>query len=386
MNELSPQMNRFRTDWMPPLLTGLVMFVVSTTSFYLPVFFKETLGFSGTQIGLLFALQAVTGLLAAFPTGLGNDRITSRTLAGAGIFVQAIGLALMALVKSFFPYLVVFFIWTLANNVFRLSMDLQVLKTDDGLRTGRRIAWYQTMRFGGAGLGIVVAGYLLNSLDFQKTFLAVAIALTVLLLIVRLLVPTPVTRANLAEYRADFFTPRVILFTGWLFLFSTHWGAEQTCYSLFLRSHFHLELHQMGWYMCAEFIALIAALLLAAPYVDKQFTIGKLALYGLLASGIGHVGMALTPLAFSVAFRMLHGVGDGFIFFVFFLGAFRLFNIQRMGGNAGLLQFSMMGGAILGALIYSPIGERFGYGLPFWISGGMLLLLTLPLLFRARRA
>jgi len=37
-------------------------------------------------------------------------------------------------------------------------------------------------------------------------------------------------------------------------------------------------------------------------------------------------------------------------------------------------------------LIYSPLGERFGYGLPFWISGGVLLLLTLPLLFRPRRA
>ena len=84
----------------------------------------------------------------------------------------------------------------------------------------------------------------------------------------------------------------------------------------------------------------------------------------------------------SFFFRLIHGVGDALIFVIFFLGIFRLFRIERMGGNTGLMNMTTMLGMVAGSLIYSPIGESYGYGVPIWISGVLTLLLIPPLLLK----
>jgi len=355
------------------------MVATGVTNFFLSVFFSEKLGFSGRQIGVLFAAQALTGVLASFPTGLGNDRITSRTFIGAGLVFQAIGFALMGWVRMFVPYLLIFFFWSLSNNVFKSSLDVQILKTDTGERTGSRIGFYQAWRYGGLAVGTIGAGYILHLLDFQKSLFTVAALCLALSWMSRGLAPTPVTRVRLSDYFADFSSPRAILFAGWLFLFATHWGAEYTCYGLFLRKGLHLSLQQMGLYMSAEFAAVLVTLLLVRNRTNGKRRLRNVAIAGLVASGAGHIGMVLRPVALSLAFRSLHGLGDGLMVLVMYIGLARLFSIERLGGNAGLVNLSTMLGFVTGSLIYGPMGEHLGYSVPFWISGALTILLALPI-------
>jgi sugar phosphate permease len=134
----APAHTETRTDWLPSIIIGIFMLFSSMTNFFLSVFFSEELHFNGGQIGILYASLALTGVLAAFPTGLSNDRITSRTLIGGSLLVQSIGFFLQGSVRSFLIFLPIFFIWSLSNNVFRNSLDAQILKTDTGVRTGHR--------------------------------------------------------------------------------------------------------------------------------------------------------------------------------------------------------------------------------------------------------
>jgi MFS family permease len=379
-NEIAKEYGAFQTDWLPGMLTFVLMFASSVGTFFLPIYLSEHLGFSGAQIGLLFSFLAAGGILAAIPSGIGNDRITSRTLIIAALVMLFIGFVLMGIVQSFVLFLSVYFIFTISSNLFRMSVDVQVLKHDKGNETGGRIGLYQAFRFGGIGIGTIVAGYLIEELGFQATLMGAGVICLLLTLPAWGLPPTHVKKVHMSDYIADFSNKKVLFFAGWLMLFATHWGAEYTSYPLFLRKEFGLSMIGMGWYMSGEF----AAILLTAAIVGRRLKgnnwIRPVTIAGLALSGIGHIGMVFPPIALSFAFRALHGIGDGLIFLVFYIGIARLFKAERIGGNAGLLNFASMIGMIIGAMVFGPMGEKYGYAMPLWITGVLCLVLIVPIL------
>jgi MFS family permease len=377
--QITHKATSIHTDWLPSIVAGVLMLFSAVGAFFLTVYFKENLHYSGTQIGVLFALQAVTGVLAALPTGFGNDRITSRTMIAIGLVVQAAGFALLGYVIDFSWLLLVFVVWSLISAMLKLSLDVQVLKTDNGERTGSRLGLYQAWRYAGATIGTIFIGYVIARLGFEKALVISGAACLLLIPLTRWLVPTKVARIRLSDYQADLGKPQVLLFGLWMFLFTTHWGAEYTCYGPFLRSNLHLDMIGLGWYMSAEYIAVLVAALLAGRALNRPERMRVFALVGLLASGVGSVGMVFPPVFVSVLFRALHGLGDGTMLVVLYLGISRLFSIERMGGNTGFVTMATMLGFVLGALIYGWLGDFKGYALPLWVSGVLTTLLTLPL-------
>jgi len=383
VNQIASQNKR---DIYPAALHGIFSFVTSASNFFLPIFFSENLGFTGAQIGALYAMQAITGVLAAFPAGWGNDRVTSRSLVATGLAVQSAAFILMATVKPFPIYFLVFFFWSMAFNLYRISMDVQVLKTDQGAGFAKRILIFQALRFSGLAIGTAAAGYFLAHFDFRVCLLAIAAACFSLTIFAKNLSPTPVAKPDLTEYSGDIRQPKVLLFALWFFAFSLHWGAEMTCYGLFLRQEMHLSLIGVGWYMAGEFgaMALCFFVLLHYRQAFERRSIRSIAIVGLVLSAIGSLGMLIHPVEISFVFRMAHGVGDALILLILYLRISRLFAIERMGGNTGFLNLAAMLGLCSGALIFSPVGDHFGYATPFWISGILLFVLAFPPMFLRR--
>ncbi|GEM_PF-291842 len=369
-----------KADWMPAILLGTYTVTTAITYFFIVVFFKEQLKFSALQIGILFSVQAVTGILASFPAGMGNDRFSSRMMIAGGLFSQAVCFFLMSVVTSFIPFAVVFTAWSLFSWVFRLSIDVYFLKTDTRDAIGRRIGFFQAWRFVGMAVGTVFAGYLITGLDFKVSFRIIGLVCLGLSLLSGLMPVTATTLVRLSDYRADFANKRVLLFSVWMLLFATHWGAEQTSYGLFLRKALCLSFSGMGLYISAEYIMIVLCLILMSGSISKKENFRRIAIFGLLASGLGHMGMIIKPTYVSLIFRLIHGFGDGLIILVQYYGISRLFSIEHLGGDTGLISLVLMIGYCIGAMIYSPIGETFGYGYPLWISGLLTLLLITPLL------
>lgn len=377
---------RFHTEWLPSTIFGVYMIFSAVTNFWLPIYFSDILGFSGAQIGVLFALNAVTGMLAAFPVGLGNDRARSRQWVLIALSAQAVTMILLGRVRLFLPALAVFFGWSLTFSLFRISLETQLLKTDDGRATGRRVGLFVALRFGGLGLGTALAGYLLTFFGFRTTFLLIAVVTLLLLIPSFWLPPTPLAQSRFADYLKDLRSPRVLLFVGVMFLFAIHWGSEYTCYSLFLKHNLNLSLQGMGWYMALEFVSFLFIGFFIAPRLTANSPLEKYLAVAFLASGIGLVGMVNPFVPLSAFFRMLHGAGDALTMVMLYVGIARLFDIRRRGGNTGAVNLAMMFGLIIGALIAGPLGERFGYGIPIRLSGLLLLLISLPLFFTRHRS
>lgn len=369
---------------LPALIMGAFTLVSATGNFFLTVFFRDDLGFSGTEIGILYALQAVAGVLVSLPAGLGSDRFLTRHLVALSLLVQAIGFTLMTGVEAFLPFAAVFLLWNLANGAFRLSLDIHVLKWDDGVRTPQRVSLYQAARYGGFAVGTAAAGHVLGLVGFRAALLLTAGVTGVLALASRTLPPTVIRPARMAEYRGDLRAPGVAFFFTWIFLFSTHWGAEFTSYSLFLREDLGLSLGEMGWYMAAEFVAMTVAFLVHGRRARVAERLRGVAVFGLVLSGLGQVAMTLTgdPVV-SCACRFVHGLGDSSVLLVFYLGVARLFVPERLGGNSGMINTMTMLGMIAGALIFGPLGEARGYALPLLVSGLLTACLAVPVLAHA---
>ena len=378
----------WREDWLPSAINALLMIVTAATAFYLPVFMREGLGFGGTEIGLLFALSSIAGVLAAVPAGLSNDRLSSRTLIVFALLVQAVCLFLMGQIALFALFAVTFFTWSLSTNLYKVSLDVQVMRTQSEAGLNQRVYLYQALRFTGLAAGVIPAGYFLSRFDFSLTLAGIGLIVLLLAVYATTLRPTPVKAVRLADYAADLRRPTVLAFAFWLFLFAAHWGAEATCYGLFLKTDLKLSLQEMGGYFACEYSILGV---LFTVLFRKRATFGaeglkRVAIFGLLLSGLGQMGMVLHPVWLSLAFRTVHGLGDGLMFVIFYLGIARLFAIERVGGNAGFINLCTMLGSVVGSLLSGPIGEAYGYIHPLWISGALTLLLILPLLGRKRNA
>ena len=69
---------------------------------------------------------------------------------------------------------------------------------------------------------------------------------------------------------------------------------------------------------------------------------------------------------------------------VMYEGIGRLFHVDRVGGNASLIYLVTLVGSFAGALVFGPLGESLGYGVPIAGSGIVTLLLLLFLVWWQR--
>jgi MFS family permease len=357
--------------------------LTSFATLLLPVYLKGDLHFSGAQIGMLYGAYGVTALVAVFPSGLSTDAARPRNILLAATALTVLAAVGIGLSRTFVPYLACFLFFGLAGHAVKIASEAVIYKTHDAARTGEVFGAYQATRMTAYAVALLGTGYLVERIGFPKTIFVFAAILASVALTSRALPDVPVAWSRLSLYGKDFRRPDVLVFATWLFLFTSHWGAETTSYALFVRTNLGLSPHRIGWFMAGEFVTFAATAWFLGKRHDRGGDLGRILLTGLLASGVGHVGMTYPWVPSSYAFRLLHGVGDGCIAVVMYVGVARLFLRERIGGNTGLINLVTMAGVLAGSLIYGPVGERFGYHVPFVASG--LLLLALAAFPQARR-
>jgi MFS family permease len=366
-----------------PFYISVYSAVVACIYFLLPLYLQGSLHFTGTQIGLVYAILSLNAILVSFPVGVIGDRYPARILTRVGLAAMAVSLWGLAVVGSFWTFLGVFWGFGLSIQLFRLSLDTLLFKEDRG-DTPRRLGHYNAMRMGGMMVGALVGGATYYWLDFATTLKLFSVGV---LLLIGPTVKLPLTRGvptALFEYGRDFLARPVLFFVTWLFLFTLHWGAEATSLSLFLERNLGLSPLGVGSYMAGEFgvVALTA-------YIYGRFWAGRLKPLSFLAlalifSGTGHILMTYPVLPWSFAWRAVHGFGDGLILMETYTTISRLFHLDRIGGSASLISLTTTLGVFAGSLIFGPLGAAYGYQVPLIISGAISLAL-LPLAYAGLR-
>jgi MFS family permease len=358
------------------LLNLLVLFqkaLLSVAKTFLPILLVG-MGFSGLQIGFLFALFTATALVSYFPAGLVNDRFSIRGVMCAGLLLVALFMfGISGASGSFHLLLALFLIGGTGMNVFETSASTLLLKKND---SGKIFGLFTGMGALGFAVGVTFGGFLLLNVLFRDLFMSIGASFLILAISAFLLPKTRKFKFDVAKYERDFLRTEISVFILVLFLWGIHGGAELTSYTLFLRQCFRLDTFAIGSYMAVAELGLVATALMVGWEMDRKrkkgrsFNFAAFLALGLLLSGLGHVLMTVPPDALtSLFFRFVHEAGDGMVMVLIYIGVRRFFDIRRRGGSYGFVGTVTVAGAVLGCMAFGPVGEAIGYGTPLIISG-----------------
>jgi MFS family permease len=363
-------------------LGGIEAFAGAMLTFFFPLFFKEQLGLSGAQIGLLYALGSATGFLTILPIGFINDKLHCRRLVISGLVLSFVSYLILPYVTSFQGVVAAFMGLSLGFTLFVISIESLLHKVRESENRGSYYGAYNAIRSLGVAMGMVAGGIILTQLNFETVFNINAVIYGAMIFLALFLPPTNLGKVQFAEYKKDILNSNVLIFLFILFMFALHFGAENTSYGLFLQENLHLSKFHMGLYMAGELIAIVLTSIFLGKAVDKKkISILTTFIVGIALSGLTHIFMTIPIVWLSFAIRLIHGVGDGAMFVFIFIGISKFFEKERVGGNKGIVDFIIKVGIIVGALIFGPLGEMSGYHLPLIYSGilevlGLLIFLA----------
>ena len=363
--------NTGKKIWGLSIFNATVKGITTGVFFFWAIYFAS-IGFSGFQIGTIFAVQEIVSLISILPSGFINDRIKSKNLVTIGLIMLAIQFIGISFFQTF-PMIMTFaIIGGIGQKLYAASSDSLFYKSIDKKKATKRIAVYQSLNYLFIGLGIILSGQILHlNIPFEDLIKWAGGAYLIMAAISQILPSTIIAHFEFLKYKKDIFKPKVLFFLGIVFLFSIHFGAEGTSYGLFLEKNLGLENQWIGIYMGTS-IFLMGFWAVFFSKILKKIRVKSLLFTGLLLSSIGHIMMAYPEPVYSWIFRVFHEAGDAAMFVFFAYGITSLFDKDRIGGNASMVTFMTILGGTTGAAIFGPIGEHFGYDIPFIATGGVV--------------
>jgi MFS family permease len=331
------------------------------------------LGFKGWEIGLVTSLYAFAPLLFSFPTGWANDRFSIKEIIRAALALFSLMFFILSRFHGFLPTAAVFLFLGVANNALDVSINSLYYKDDTAIDQNRKYSRLVSWQSLGSAAGPVIGGAIVTRAGFPVLFIACA----AFLLAVQAFVP-PLSSVRFGPvprrvYKGTLLRPKTLLFSVMIFVIGLHWGLEGTVYSPFLRQYFNLSPFSLSLYISLSLLAMALASFLIA-FIPFDLRVNKrIFLLSLILSGAGLILMVNRSLPLSFAFRLVHEIGDGLLGALVVLFISRLFARESIGGSGAALLTVMTCGHMVGALVFSTIGFRFGLVYPFLVAGGLLI-------------
>jgi len=361
-----------------PLLIIFLFYFASRISFFFIPIYLDLKGFNGLEIGILVALSAVAAFISFFPSGIINDRKSIKKPLALSFALLAIFYFGMTLVDGFVFFFILFLIGGIGTKVGSNSLKNYFLKKSQLEKKGKSLGSYQLFVMIGVAFGVLSVGFFVPLFNFEIVLQAVAVILALLIGLLFFLEDFEVSETKIHEYKTDFFKKDVIFFSLILFLFTLHWGAESTTYGLLLTEHFGLDVFGAGIYMAFSLIFVgIAAYFFGKRIDQKKTSVSKMLALGMLISGTMHILMVFEPIAFSFFARAIHEIGDGMFEIGMLVWMADSFSFKRLAGNASLLMTVTVLGEIIGAILFSTLGDMFGYASAFIVSGAIAVIASL---------
>jgi MFS family permease len=354
---------------LPITVKSIHGFIYSLFWIFVPIFLTDQ-GFSGLHIGLFLGLANFMAIISTLPAGIANDRVRSKKMILYALMFSALYYLGLLTVTNAVILAFVFIAGGLGRNLFNVSIDALAYRVLDRKKMPTEIGNYVGFTVCAEVIGFIIGGSIIHSYGFENTITAILVLIIITGIGALFLPITHTFKFKLFEYKKDIFRKEVFLFVLVVFLFTLHYGAEATSYSLFLKTRFSLNMGQIGLFVGGA-VAFLAA---AAFYFSRKVAKGldpKYVFYiGLILSGIGHILFSLqNDITLAFITRCLHEVGDGAMIYSIFYGIVRIFNIERIGGNSSFITFTSILGASIASFIFGPIGEHYGYHVPLFITG-----------------
>jgi len=347
-------------------------FVLNSALFFTPLYFMS-LGWTGWRIGLAVSVFAFAPLLVSFPTGLINDRVSIKGVIRGAIVAQAAVVAALAWTRSFPVAVLIFLLLGATNNALDVSVNSLYFKDETRIDQNRKYGLYAFWMALGMSIGVMAGGSLSQFSGFRALYIVNALILLFGLFVLRGLDHEKFEAVPLRAYGPGLAQKRTLLFSVFIVVLALHWGLETTVYSPFLRTYFGLDDVRLALYITIPFLFLaLTALLFSRLRFDERLN-RKLVPAAMLMSGAGLILMVRENVYLSLAFRILHEIGDGLLAALVVIFISRLFERRTIGGSAGLLLALQIAGQACGAIVFPLLGARAGLPAAFYAAGAVLV-------------
>jgi len=370
---------------LPITLKSTYTFIYDLFWLFVPVFLIDR-GFSGFHIGLFIGLASIVSIITTLPAGIANDRFKSKKIIFYSLFFSIVFYFGILNTENILLLAIIFMFGGLGRNLFNISIDALTFKVVDQKKSPLQISKYLAGNSIGAIFGFIIGGYAIENFGYDLTLIGIIVLLVLVSLSSLFLPITHTIKVKLFEYKKDIFNKEVLFFVLIVFLFTLHYGAEGTSYSLFVKENFNLGLDKVGLFIAGANIFLIIGNIYFARKVQKGFDPKKVFYFALIISGLGHILFSIqTDVWWSFAFRCLHEIGDGAMIFSIFYGIVRIFNIDRIGGNSSFISLITILSSSIAAFIFGPLGEAYGFYLPLFITGCTNILAFILLFYFSKK-
>ena len=358
------------------LLSITIRFLIYFTHWlvlaYLPLLLKGY-GLSDLQIGMAIGLFSLSSMALMLPLGMFSDFFSPRRTMLCGALLYAGYFAALLSARSFAWILGAVCVGGLGSAALVVVSESLYLKHFGQIQRSRRVATYQLSAYLGFGLGPLVGGLLVQTSPELIFVFAMAGAGAIFLFSLLLLDYEPIV-FSFKDYSGDVFRLKPLLLIACLFVLSTHFGVEQTSYSLLLKEKFGLLPRQIGLVFACMGLWMAMAVPLVGRYHDKRRSVFLFFLGGMAFSSLFQM---LTPLAVDiwslVIIRLLHTLGDTVAMLELGVLVALLFPSARLGGNSGLLYGVRTLATFLAAVTAGSLNREWGYGASFFASGLFVL-------------
>ena len=345
--------------------------------FFLPVYMKAQ-GLADAQIGTVFGLLSISTLVVMIPLGVLSDLFSPRRLIflGSCTFLVFAGLILSA--KSYWQFLLVAPLGGVASSTFHIVLYALFLKVIDKNQVGKKIAFYQSGMYLGLGVGPAIGGVLVGEGNFGGLLVGVLVAGFIVIGLVLRLPESETIRLDIGGYRRDLRHSRIFLFLLLAFIYPTHFGVEQTSFTLLLKENLFFSPARIGLVYLAigTWMAVIAPL--AGHRFDASQSLRALLLGGLVISGTFQILTAVVDsFGHMLIVRLFHTVGDVLMILSIGVMTAAFFPEARMGGNSAIVVATRTCGVFTGNVASGLINGALGYPYSFAISGSVLLVFVL---------
>jgi MFS family permease len=340
---------------------------------YLPVVLKGY-GFDDLQVGSLIGFFALSSMALMLPLGVFSDFFSPKRTMLLGALLYAIYFAALLKVRSFLLLLPVAFLGGVGSAALIVISESLYLKHFGNIERGRRVAFYQLSTYLGFGLGPLVGGLVVEQTAWLFFVIAFAGALLIFVLSGFLDDYEPIV-FSFKKYGEDVARFKPMLLVACVFVLGTHFGVEQTSFSLLLKEELGFAPQMIG----LVFAGLGLWMALAVPFIGKLHD-SKQSVFLFFLGGLGLSGLfqAMTAWAFDfwslLIIRLLHTLGDAVALLEFGVLVALLFPAQRLGGNSGLLYGVRTLATFLAAVLAGVLNGQWGYGASFLVNGLWVML------------
>ncbi len=343
---------------------------------FLPVLLKQY-GLSDARIGIIIGTFSIASMLLMLPMGVFSDYFSPKKTIIAGTCCLSLYFLFLLVSQNFYWLLLSVSIGGAGASALFIVLSSLYLKLVPRFNISRQVAVYHVGGYLGYALGPLIGGLIISYHPLKYLIgMAWICSLGLIVLALFLKDSTPI-KFSLQEYGTDIRKPGSLLLILGVFVLATHFGVEQTSFTLLMKEKLRFTPGRVGYMFTCIGLWMAFLAPLVGYIMDRRQTVVVFLFTGLTISAIFQL---LTGKAGSFASllitRIMHTTGDAVAILGIGVLTAVFFPEARLGGNSGLLYVVRTAAMFSGAVVAGLLNSRWGYSISFIANGLFIFFFT----------